>query len=112
MTSQNGGSSSAAPAAAPVKRSLFKKSAHAKQNRTEGEDALELFSRREQVFSNVIAERERERIKRLAKLEKKKSETKIAIVDSEDGGGKRRRLSTELEELSDDEKPSPTQKRR
>jgi hypothetical protein len=115
MTSEDGDGPSAAPAPAPVKRSLFKKSAYAKPARTEEDAPLDLFSRREQVFSNVIAERERERLQKLASLEKARADRDAvgkAAVTGDGGGGKRRRLSAEWQDSSDDGTTLTVQKKR
>jgi hypothetical protein len=87
---------------APVKRSLFKKSAWAKP--VETKEAIDLFSRAKEIFPEVVAENSRNRQKQ---LELEIVDKKMEQVDSGVHDGKRRRVSTEAEDRhgssSDDE---------
>jgi hypothetical protein len=79
---------------APVKRSLFKKSAWAKP--VETGEAIDLFSRAKEIFPEVVAENSRNLQKQ---LELKKSDTNVEQVDSGFHDGKRRRISAEANDF-------------
>ncbi|KAI9745469.1 MAG: hypothetical protein M1818_001003 [Claussenomyces sp. TS43310] len=83
--------------AAPAKRSLFKKSAWAKPPATESDEAIQLFSRSKEIFSDVLAENERRWLQKQANLGRARPSTKSERQDVHGPDGKRRRTSKEKE---------------
>lgn len=79
----------------PVKRSLFKKIAWAKPTETESDEGIQLFSRSKEIFSNVVAENERKRLERQARLGKTRNKAKVERSAGAAHDGKRRRISNE-----------------
>jgi len=79
----------------PKKRSLFSKSAVAKV--TEPEKPVEFFSRAKELFPQRLEEEEYRRQKKLVKAERKRSSTSADLKEPTPPGGKKRRVSSQLE---------------
>jgi hypothetical protein len=97
----------AAPAP-PKKRSLFSQKALSKKNKSDVEESL-TFSRAKELEVERLAEEERQRQKRLHKLERKRSGQSVERDESPEGIGnivdtetspKRRRVSVDLNDIN------------
>ena len=85
------------PAPPAKKRSLFSKTI---SQLSEADKAVDFFSRAKEVFPERLAEEQRKREKKIAKLERKRSSASAEKAPSTPEG-KRRRISAQAEDSSD-----------
>ncbi|TVY71260.1 DNA repair protein rad60 [Lachnellula suecica] len=98
----------AAPNPPPKKRLLFAKKLNAQRN--EAEEAVDFFSRSHEIFPQNLAEEERKRQKRIAKLERKRSSTSVEIKEPSPHEEKKRRISED--HYSSEEEPEEASRTR
>jgi hypothetical protein len=97
MTEATGAGSMSKLPAPPKKRSLFSKTFF---QPSDAEMGVDFFSRSKDIFPERLAEEQRKREKKLAKLERKRS-TASAEEALRTPDGKRRRISAHAEDSSD-----------
>lgn len=95
-------------APAPPKRSLFKSKAKPPPKKKLEGEAVEFFSRADELFHQRLADEEKRRQKHAAKLERKRSSASAENPEKQATPEKRRRMSKSL--YSSDEDNSRTRK--
>jgi len=93
------GDDRAVEASPPKKRSLFSKAISAKV--AVEDEAVEFFSRAKELYPQRLAEEEKKRQKKLAKLERKRSSASAEMKESTPLERKRRRVSAQDGHSSD-----------